>query len=95
MTFKQFRPKYFLYTDDNELLYIMIAYSNKQGGKAVFSVLVDPDTNRFLGNVVESRIRAGFNDAPCFERHRKRYYLSWLKPLKEWTKSKYRAIIGQ
>lgn len=81
MTFDQFRPKYFLYTDDNELLYIMIAYSNKQGGNAVFSVLVDPDTKRFLGNVVESRIRAGFNEAPCFERHRKRYYLSWLKPL--------------
>lgn len=81
MTFKQFCPKYFLYTDDNELLYIMIAYSNKQSGNAVFSVLVDPDTKRFLGNVVESRIRAGFNEAPCFERHRKRYYLSWLKPL--------------
>lgn len=81
MTFKQFRPKYFLYMDDNELLYIMIAYSNKQGGNAVFSVIVDPDTKRFLGSVVESRIRAGFNGAPCFERHKKRYYLSWLKPL--------------
>ena len=81
MTFKNFQPKYFLYTDDNELLYIMLAYSQKQGGKAEFSVLVDPDTGRFLGNIVESRIRVGMNDALCFERHKKRYYLSWLKPL--------------
>lgn len=81
MTFKKFRPCYFLYTDDDELLYVMIAYSEKQGGKAVFSVIVEPDTGRFLGSIVESRIRAGFNGAPCFERHKKRYYISWLKPL--------------
>lgn len=81
MKFDKFVPEYYLYTDDNELLHIMIAYSSKQGGKAVFSVLVDPDTKRYLGNIVESRIRAGYNDSPCFERHKKRYYLAWLKPI--------------
>lgn len=96
MTFKQFCPKYFLYTDDNELLYIMIAHSNKQGAKAVFSVLVDQDTNRFLGNVVESRIRAGFNEARALSGIRKDTICPGLNLfLKEWTKSKYRDIIGQ
>ena len=54
MKFDKFVPKYYLYTDDNELLYIMIAYSAKQGGKAVFSILVYPDTKRYLGSIVES-----------------------------------------
>lgn len=81
MTFKKFKPKYYIYTDEHELLYIMIAHSDKRGCNAVFSALVDPDTGRLLGNVVESQIRAGFNDAPCFKRHKKRYYLSWLKPI--------------
>lgn len=87
MRLREFKPEYFLNTDDGQLLYIMIADSDKQGGKAVFSVPVDRSTGEYLGKVVESRLRAGFNDAPCFEKNRVRYYISWLKPLSQWTKS--------
>mgnify|MGYP003200019628 CR=1 FL=1 len=81
MRAKDFNPQYTIHTDDNEYLLVMLAMSKKHGEKSVFSVSVDRDTGRVLGSVVESRIRVGYNDALYFSRNKKRYYLSWLKPL--------------
>lgn len=79
MIFKQFQPKYYINTDDGEQLHVMLAFSKEHGEQVAYSVRVDQDTGRYLGNIVESRLRAGYNDALYFQRNRQRYYLSWLK----------------
>ena len=79
MTFKQFNPLYYIDTDDGEQLHIMLAYSKKHGEKVAYSVRVEKGTSRYIGNIVESRLRVGYNDALYFKRNKQRYYLSWLR----------------
>ena len=81
MKVEQFHPTHYIRGEDGEYFLAMLAYSQKQGEKAVFTVTVDQSTGRVLGSVVESRIRVGFNNAPYFSRNRRKYYLSWLKRL--------------
>lgn len=81
MKIKQFRPTHYILGDDGEYFLVMLAYSQKQGEKAAFTVAVDQYTGRVLGSVVESRIRVGFNYALYFSRNKRKYYLSWLKRL--------------
>ena len=82
MTHKQFKAQYVTRTEDyGTLLHVMLAYSPKQGNQAAFSVLVEEDTGRYLGNIVESQLRHGHNEALYFRRNKVNYYLAWLKPL--------------
>lgn len=82
MKAKDFHPTHYILMDDYELLYVMIGYSKKHAEEVVFSVIVDSHTKKYIGSVVESRIKTGFDSNPCFIRHRTTYYLSWLKPLR-------------
>lgn len=81
MKIEQFHPTHYIRGEDGEYFLVMLAYSKKQGEKAVFTVTVDQSTGRVLGSVVESRIRLGFHGALYFSRNKRKYYLSWLKRL--------------